>query len=150
MDFQCIEALLELPECRATGQIIRPHGLALHLERRNTYLVCPRCQGYGSRIKEGRDRCIRALPILDRPVTLRLHIRRFECSDCHYRPWEKRETCGDRVKWTERLDDQVREECLHGCPCPELACRDGLSARTVLRWTFEKSRGRRPRQLGRA
>ena len=68
MDFQCIEALLELPEFRATGQIIRPHGLELHLERRNTYLVCPRCQGYCSRIKEGRDRCIRDLPILDRPV----------------------------------------------------------------------------------
>jgi len=150
MDFQCIEALLELPEFRATGQIIRPHGLELHLERRNTYLVCPRCQGYCSRIKEGRDRCIRDLPILDRPVTLRLHIRRFECSDCHYRPWEKSETFGDRVKWTERLYDQVREEFLHGCPCPELACRYGLSARTVFRWTFEKSRGGRPRQLGRA
>ena len=123
MDFQCIEALLELPEFRATGQIIRPHGLELHLERRNTYLVCPRCQGYCSRINEGRDRCIRDLPILDRPVTLRLHIRRFECSDCHDRPWEKSETFGDRVKWTERLYDQVREEFLHGCPCPELASR---------------------------
>jgi transposase len=54
------------------------------------------------------------------------------------------------VKWTERLYAQVRQEFLHGCPCQELASRYGLSARTVFRWTFEKSRGGRPRQLGRA
>jgi transposase len=88
--------------------------------------------------------------MLDRPVTLRLHIRRFKCSDCHHRPWEKCATFDDRVKWTERLYDQVRQEFLHGCPCKELARRYGLSARTVFRWTFEKSRGGRPRQLGRA
>jgi transposase len=54
------------------------------------------------------------------------------------------------VKWTERLYSQVRQEFLHGCPCNELASRYGLSARTVFRWTFEKSRGGRPRKLGRA
>jgi transposase len=54
------------------------------------------------------------------------------------------------VKWTDRLYSQVRQEFLHGCPCNELASRYGLSARTVFRWTFEKSRGGRPRKLGRA
>ena len=66
------------------------------------------------------------------------------------RPWEKSETFGDHVKWTERLYAQVRQEFLHGCPCEELAHRYGLSARTVFRWTFEKSHGARPRKLGRA
>ena len=129
---------------------MRPHDLELHLERRDTYLVCPRCQGSGARIKEGRQRGIRDVPILDRPVTLRLHLGRLKCSDCHHRPWEQSETFGERVKWTERLYHQVRQEYLHGCPCHELASRYGLSARTVLRWTFEKSHGGRPRKLGRA
>ena len=150
MDFECIEAWLELPEFRVTNQVIRSHELELHLERRDTSLVCPRCQGCCERIKEGRARCVRDLPMLDRPVTLRLHVRRFKCSDCHHRPWEKSETFGDHVKWTERLYAQVRQEFLHGCPCQELARRYGLSACTVFRWTFEKSRGGRPRQLGRA
>jgi transposase len=88
--------------------------------------------------------------MLDRPVTLRLHLRRFPCSAGDHRPWEKSETFGDWVKWTERLDEQVRQECLHGCPCQDLARRYGLSARTVFRWTFAKSRGSRPRKLGRA
>ena len=44
----------------------------------------------------------------------------------------------------------MRQEFLHGCPCNELASRYGLSARPVFRWTFEKSRGGRPRQRGRA
>jgi transposase len=90
------------------------------------------------------------LPILEHPVILWLHMRRFQCTDCHHRPWETSETFGARVQWTERLYHQVRQEFLRGCPCKELARRDGLSARTVFRWTFEKSRGGRPRKLGRA
>jgi transposase len=150
MDFECIETWLALPEFRVTGQVMRPHDLELHLERRDTSLVCPRCQGSCARIKEGRQRYIRDLPILDRPVTLRLHLGRLKCSDCHHRPWEQSETFGERVKWTERLYHQVRQEYLHGCPCHELASRYGLSARTVFRWTFAKSHGGRPRKLGRA
>jgi len=150
MDYECIDALLGLPEFRVIDQVIRPHELELHLERRDAYLICPRCQGCCERIKAGRARCIRDVPMFERPVTLRLHARRFKCSDCHHRPWEKSETFGDRMKWTERLYDQVRQEFLHGCPCQELARRYGLSARTVFRWTFAKSRGGRPRKLGRA
>ena len=150
MDFACIETWLALPEFRVTGQVMRPHTLELHLERRDTYLICPRCQGSCTRIKEGRQRCIRDLPILERPVTLRLHLRRFQCADCDHRPWEHSETFGERVQWPERLYHQVRQEYLHGCPCHELARRYGLSARTVFRWTFEKSHGGRPRKLGRA
>jgi len=79
-----------------------------------------------------------------------LHLRRFECSDCRHRPWETSETFGERVKWTDRLYTQVRQEYLQGCPCSALARRYGLSERTVFRWTFERSRGGRPRKLGRA
>jgi len=93
---------------------------------------------------------MRDLPILERPVLLWLHLRRFECHECHHRPWETSKTFGTRVKWTERLYHQVRAEFLGGCPGRELARRYGLSERTVFRWTFERSRGGRPRQLGRA
>jgi transposase len=79
-----------------------------------------------------------------------LHLRRFECPECRHRPWETSATFGERTKWTQRLYHQVRAECLRGCPGHELARRYGLSARTVFRWTFERSRGGRPRQLGRA
>jgi transposase len=44
----------------------------------------------------------------------------------------------------------VRAEFLGGCPGKKLARRYGLSARTVFRWTFERSRGGRLRKLGRA
>ena len=150
MDFHCIEALLNLPEFRVTAQVLGPKQLDLHLERRATCIVCPRCQTVCSRIKESRPRCIRALPMLERPVRLWLHLRRFECRGCHHRPWEKSESFGERVQWTERLYQQVRAEFLGGCPGRELARRYGLSERTVFRWTFERSRGGRPRKLGRA
>jgi len=152
MDFHCIEALLGLPEFCVIGQVLGPQQLALHLERRDTSIVCPRCQTCCSQVKESRPRCIRDLPILELPVVLWLHIRRFECpnADCRHRPWETSETFGEHVKWTERLYSQVRQEYLGGCPCKELARRYGLSERTVFRWTFERSRGGRPRTLGRA
>src|SRR3989441_9279607 len=150
MDFSCIEALLGLPEFRVIHQVIGPQLLDVHLERRDTALVCPRCQMCCSRVKESRPRCIRDLPILERPVRLWLHLRRFECRGCHHRPWEKSESFGERVQWTERLYQQVRAEFLGGCPGRELARRYGLSERTVFRWTFERSRGGRPRKLGRA
>jgi transposase len=150
MDVYGIEALLSLPEFRVFDQIIHLQRLDLHLQRRDTSVVCPRCQTCCSQVQESRPRCIRDLPILERPVLLWLHLRRFECQECHHRPWEKSETFGTRVKWTARLYQQVRAEFLGGCPGRELARRYGLSERTVFRWTFERSRGGRPRQLGRA
>ena len=150
MDFHCIEALLELPEFRVIHLEMRPQQLELHLERRETSIVCPRCQTCCSRVQESRPRCLRDLPILERPVMLWLHLRRFACCGCRHRPWETSTTFGERVKWTERLYHQVRAEFLRGCPGNELARRYGLSARTLFRWTFERSRGGRPRQLGRA
>jgi transposase len=150
MDFHGIEALLGLPEFRVIAQVFGPQQLDLHLQRRDDHLVCPRCQACCSHVKESRPRCLRDLPILEHPVILWLHMRRFQCADCHHRPWETSETFGERVQWTERLYHQVRQEFLRGCPCKELARRYGLSARTVFRWTFERSRGGRPRKLGRA
>src|SRR5882762_2423422 len=150
MDFHCLEALLGLPEFRVIAQVCGPQQLDLHLQRRDEHIVCPQCQACCSRVKESRPRCIRDLPILEHPVMLWLHMRRFQCADCRHRPWETSETFGAQVQWTERLYTRVREEFLQGCPCRELARRYGLSTRTVFRWTFERSRGGRPRQLGRA
>ena len=150
MDFHGIEAFLGLPEFRVIHQVMSPKQLELHLERRDAFIVCPRCQTRCSRVQDSRPRCLRDLPVLERPVLLWLHLRRFACTACHHRPWEKSETFGEHMKWTQRLYSQVRQEYLHGCPCRELARRYGLSERTVFRWTFERSRGGRPRQLGRA
>lgn len=83
-------------------------------------------------------------------VVLWLHVRRFQCPACPHRPWETSATFSARTQWTERLSTRVREACLRGGPCRALARRSGLSERTVCRWTFARSRGGRPRKLGRA
>jgi transposase len=149
MDFYCMEAFIDLPAFHVINQVIRPRQLDIHLERRECTIVCPHCATCCSRVKESRLRCMRDLPILEHPVMLWLHMRRFECPQCRQRPWETSDTFGEHVKWTERLYDQGREEFLRGCPGKELARRYGLSERPVFRWTFEKSRGGRPRKLGR-
>ena len=98
MDVYGIESLLGLPGFRVVNQVILPKRLELHLQRRDTSIVCPRCQTCCSRVQDSRLRCIRDLPILERPVVLCLHLRRFECQQCHHRPWETSETFGARVK----------------------------------------------------
>ncbi|SRR6266571_3088648 len=150
MDSPCLETLLGLPAFRVIGQVLGPQQLDVPLERRDDHLVCPRCQTCCSRVKESRPRCLRDLPSLEPPVMLWRHIRRFRCPECRPRPWETSATFGAQVKWTERLSTRVREACLRGCPCSALAHRYGLSARPVFRWTFARSRGGRPRKLGRA
>ena len=150
MDFQCLEVLLGLPAFRVIQQVLSPQQLEVHRERRDHHIVCPHCGTCCARVKESRPRCSRDLPILERPVLLWLPRRRFACPECRQRPWETSTTFDEQVKWTERLYTRVRAECLRGCPWSELARRYGLSARPVLRWTLERSRGGRPRKRGRA
>jgi transposase len=111
-DFHCIEAQLDLPEFRVIDQVLGPKQLELHLERRATTIICPRCHRSCSQVRESRLQSIRDLPILERPVMLWLPIRHFACRGCPHRPWEKSETFGTRTKWTERLYKQVQTEFL--------------------------------------
>ena len=150
MDFHALEVWLGLPAFRVIHQVLGPQQLEWPLERRDHHIVCPQCGTGCARVNESRPRCMRALPILERPVMLWLPRRRFACPDCRHRPWDTSAPFGEQVKWTERLDTRVREECLRGCPWRARAHRDGLSARTVCRWTVARSRGGRPRKLGRA
>ena len=150
MDCQCLEVLLGLPACRVSHQVLSPQQLEWQLERRDSHIVCPPCGPGCSHVKERRPRCLRDLPILERPVRRWRHLRRCACPACRPRPWETSATCGERTQWTQRLYQQGRAECLRGCPCNALARRYGRSARTVLRWPVARSRGGRPRKLGRA
>jgi hypothetical protein len=61
MDVYGIEALLGLPEFRVIDQVIHPKRLDLHLQRRNTSIVCPRCQTCCYQVQESRPRCMRDL-----------------------------------------------------------------------------------------
>jgi hypothetical protein len=42
MDFHCIEVFLNLPALRIIKQVVSPQQLTLHLERRDTAIVCCR------------------------------------------------------------------------------------------------------------
>lgn len=52
MDVYGIEALLDLPEFHVINQAIRPKRLELHLQRRETSIVCPRCQTCCCRVQD--------------------------------------------------------------------------------------------------
>jgi hypothetical protein len=62
LDFDCIEMVLNLPEFRLLNLTFGDHQLDLHLQRKERFIVCPRCESVCERIKESRTRCIRNLP----------------------------------------------------------------------------------------
>jgi len=149
MDFTSIEALLDLPELRIVDQRLMPHEIFIELESREQTCLCPRCaQPCLPTGEKPRTRTLRDLPMLHRFTRLVVRIRRFFCSACALRFRERLALLAGHQRWTQRLYAQVRAELLHGTPTKELARRYGVARRTVFRWTFERGRGGRPRQLG--
>src|SRR5947209_16699861 len=61
-----VEAPAFRPGRTSTRQVMNPKQLEFPLERRDTFIVCPRCQRCCSRVQDSRPRCIRDLPILER------------------------------------------------------------------------------------
>ena len=150
MDVHWVAGLRGLPACRVLPQVRGPQPRDVPLERRDDHLVWPHGGPCGARVQASRPRGRRDLPILAPPVRRWRPLRRWEGPECRQRPGETRKTCGARTPWTQRLSHPGRTACWRGGPGDALARRYGLSARTGFRWTFARSRGGRPRQLGRA
>jgi len=149
MDFTSVEELLDLPELRIVEQRLTPREVFIVLESREPMRPCPCCAQLCPPTGERpRTRTLKDLPLLQRFTRLVVRIRRFRCRSCRLRFWEKPSMLEGHRRWTQRLYEQVRAELLHGTPTKELARRYGVARRTVFRWTFERGRGGRPRQLG--
>jgi len=148
-DFTAIEALLDVPELRIVELRLIPREVFIVLESREQTCPCPRCgQPCLPTGEKPRTRTLRDLPMLQRYTRLVVRIRRFVCRSCALRFRERLALLAGHQRWTQRLYEQVRAELLHGTPTKELARRYGVARRTVFRWTFERGRGGRPRQLG--
>ena len=88
MDFQFIETLLELPEFRVIGQVIRPHEFdcILNAETLISSALTVRGAAPGSKRVESDVSAICPFWIVRSPCGC--ISDGLKCSDCHHRPWE--------------------------------------------------------------
>ena len=150
MDFQCLDVLLGLPAFRVIQQVLGPQQLEVHLERRDDHLVCPHC---GTAVPTGRkaDRGASATcPSWSIPSCGGCTCGVVRAASAGIAPGKRVQPSESGRSGRSASTSQGRAACVRGCPGDALARRSGLSARTVLRWTFARSRGGRPRKRGRA
>lgn len=151
MEESCIEKLLDLKEFDVIGVEPTKEEVRIELQRKATSATCPRCKAdCPFEENQRRSRIVRDLPILERHTRLVLWLRRARCAQCKKRFFETSQSLPAPKRWTERLYQTACYEALRGSALAQLAQRYGIPARTLFRWTFERSRGGRQRKLGSA
>ena len=80
-----------------TAATITPEQITVDLAATSPAMPCPRCQVSATRMHSRYQRTLADLAILQRPVCLLLHVRRFFCDNA---------TCSQRT-FCERLPDLV-------------------------------------------
>lgn len=149
LDFSCTEGILQMPEFRVLSQKL-PHGqVIIEQERQAPGIPCPACGSFCTSVSEARTRRVKDLPMSGREVEHVIRIRRFYCSNCGHRPWERCETLPRYKRAYGRLSAEARESVLRNVPSKEVGRLLGIPARTVFRWTFQRPPSGRPRALGR-
>jgi transposase len=140
---------LELPGFKVTRQTSEPAGYVIWVEPTAYGAVCPRCGRASADYHDGYERTVRDLPILGRPVYLRVWQRRFTCHACgkpfneplEAMDWEQRQT----RRYQHYLIEQSRTSSFQ-----EVSSKHQIGYRIVERLYYRHARHQfdeRPRRL---
>src|SRR5690349_6627354 len=80
-----------------TAATITPDQVTVDLAAMAPDMPCPRCHALATRIHSCYQRTLADVPVVQRPVCLRLHVRRFFCDNAR---------CSQRI-FCERLPNLV-------------------------------------------
>ena len=108
---------LDIDSLKITGQTIDIQGnIIFDVESTKTETTCHKCgQLINKRYGFGETITVRHLPILDRPVYLRIRVARYECQYCDDHPTtsEKYDWCERKSKTTKGLDNYINRQLIH-------------------------------------
>ncbi len=109
-----------------------PDHLTIVATARQKTAACPDCAALSCRVHSRYHRTLGDLPWQGRPVTLRVHVRRFRClnSACLRRTFAERlgETARPAARRTSRLGDLQRHLVVGGEAGARLAARLAIPA----------------------
>jgi len=125
---------LDIDSLKIIAQTVDKQGnIIFDVESTKTETACHNC-GQFTNIHHGFGETItvRHLPILDRPVYLRIRVARYECQRCDKRPTtsEQYDWCERKSKTTKGLDKYINRQLIHST-VEDVGKKEGISSEIV-------------------
>ena len=125
---------LDIDSLKIIAQTVDKQGnIIFDVESTKTETACHNC-GQFTNIHHGFGETItvRHLPILDRPVYLRIRVARYECQHCDKRPTtsEQYDWCERKSKTTKSLDKYINRQLIHST-VEDVGKKEGISSEIV-------------------
>ena len=125
---------LDIDSLKITAQTIDTQGnIIFDVESTKTETACHKCgQLANKRYGFGETITVRHLPILDRPVYLRIRVARYECQYCDDHPTtsEQYDWCERKSKTTKGLDKYINRQLIHST-VEDVGKKEGISSEIV-------------------
>ena len=111
----------------------RQGNIIFDVESTKTETACHKCgQSTNKHNGFGETITVRHLPILDRPVYLRIRVARYQCQRCDKHPTtsEQYDWCERKSKTTKGLDKYINRQLIHST-VEDVGKKEGLSSEVV-------------------
>jgi transposase len=110
--FHMFSVLLELPEFEVVNQEIFPSHYFVHVEKKAEEERCTYCGFHSSVVHDKRTRKVRDLPILNKPLYLKLYVNRYRCQNCNEVFSASFESVASHQHYTQRFRLFIYEQVL--------------------------------------
>lgn len=104
---------LDLPEFHIINQVIAKDCYVAEVKKDSSTERCPYCGFITQKIHDQRTRTVRDLPIFNKPLYLKVHIKRFRCKNCNEVFTQAFESLNPSQHQTIRFREYLYELC-HG------------------------------------
>jgi len=131
LDKPTLQALLNLPGVDVEDYHITPDSLTLQVEYHSATATCPRCGTLSSHLHQNHFNQIRDLPIVNRPVVLKVNRRQFKCKTCKKPFSESLDFVHTSRRYTHRFERQIVQRLIDS-DIHNVAQEAGLSDDQVL------------------
>ncbi len=109
--FKTITIPLELPEFHVINQVIDKDCYIAEVKKDSSTERCPYCGCLTQALHDQRTRIVRDLPILNKPLYLKIHIDRFRCKNCNEVFSQTFQSINPGQHQTIRFREYLYEQC---------------------------------------
>ena len=104
--------LLELPEFKVVKREIFDTHYFVHVEKKERKERCVYCGFHSSSVHDRRTRKVRDLFVLNKPIFLIIHMKRYRCQNCKEVFSSSFESVGSHQHYTHRFRQFIYEQVL--------------------------------------
>ena len=133
MQNNCIKNLLDFKEVEVKNIINLKDSVEVYVELPKTTQFCPRCAFETSKVHDYYTQPIRDFPIQFKPTTIYYRKRRYECSVCGKKFYEKNELVGKYSRKTTRFVSHIVDELRNLVATSDIVKKSNISTNFISR-----------------